>query len=379
MDFFKLNQELFVVNVLLNTKVKFVCTLVSKIGDKIKVVKETVVLDSIDALKKVIVDQPVIVLFNGEKVLYTDKAELFSSTINLFYTTKYIASNQQEFLALARQEEVDAIVAKFLDKGIHLIDLYVGGFSVAHFYKKNFTTDEFRTNYCTLWFDDQDCIKVEKHSDAFHENDVANENTLALSCVFDHYYFSDKLITNYVNPVFNDNKTESVHKSEFQFYGKIALLMIFFIMFLSFGMTKFFSAQNKTMESKLNYVIQEEVLLNELKKDKSKREEILRISGFLNSEGISYWTNTMMKNIPESMVLSEFEVFPLKEKLKKNKKAIINGNLISVKGSSFDENSFNNWVKLLTTTNEIFKIDIAKYAQKKDGEANFELKVQLRR
>ncbi|SEC56684.1 hypothetical protein SAMN04489761_3345 [Tenacibaculum sp. MAR_2009_124] len=382
MDFFKQNHELLVVNALLcSNEPIYICTQVKKIGDKIKADGESVVYKRVEELKKFAGDKGVVLLLNGEKVLYTSKGELFKSTINLFYTTKYITKANKGFLALARKEEVEGVVESFLGNNIFLIDLYIGSFSVGLFYKKYFVNKEFKTSYFSLFFDNEDCIEVEKNTNSLLEIEIDNEKEamIALSLLYDHYYPSDRLISSYENSVITENKSENVHKSEFRFYGKIALMIVFAIMSLSFGITVFFSIQNEEIESKLNYLIQEESLLNKLSKERSKKEEILRISGVLNSDGISYWTNTIVKNIPESILLSELEVFPLEQKIKENKKVDIDGTLIIVRGISFDENRFNNWVKMLTLKEEIFKINIINYSQKKEQEVRFELKVELNR
>ncbi|CAM1359172.1 hypothetical protein [Tenacibaculum xiamenense] len=381
MEFFKHIQELVVVNILLGSELKFICSSVKKVGDKIRVIDEVLVSGKIHGVIEVSRKKSVILLFNGDKVLYTGNGDLFRSTLNSFYTSKYSSSDDREFLALARKEEVDKIVKNFLDNGLFIIDIQIGSFSIGLFYKKSFFDKEFKTSYLSLVFDDEDCVKVEKISDSLVRTDLdeKKEINIALSSVYNHYYPSDKLISNYENSIIFENKTESVHKSELLFYGKIALIVIFIIIFLSFVVTKFFASQNEKIESRLNYLIQEENLLNKLNKEKTKKEEILRISGFLNSDGVSYWTNEIVKDIPRSVVLSELEVFTIKQKIKKNKKIDINGNLIVVKGSSFDENGFNDWIKVLTQKEKIFKIDIINYTQRKDQEVKFELNIQLNR
>ncbi|WP_435261213.1 hypothetical protein [Tenacibaculum sp. nBUS_03] len=380
MEFFKQTQELVVVNVLLYSNfTKYVCVQLKKAGHRIKIVEDVVIYENIEKVKKFTNSKEVLLLFNGEKILYTVNVDLFKSTIHQFYTTKYLSNEDREFLALARKEEIDKIIVSFLNLDISIIDVYFGGFSVSLFYKQNFNDSEFKTSYFSLLFGEKDCLEVQKITSSFVEEEIeeSKEGTIALSLVYDYFYPSEKLFSNYENQVITANKIESGHKFQFQFYGKIALSIVFLLMLLSFGITKFFENQNQKLESKLNYLIKEEALLNKLHKEKNKKEEILRTSGFLNTYGITYWVNTIIQDIPESILLSELEVFPMKQVLKENKKIVLEGNQIMVKGISFNENKFKIWAKKLTDRNEIFKIEIVNYSQKKSQEVKFELKIQL--
>ena len=163
MDFYKLKQELFVVNtLLLSEKTIYVSTKVKKIGDKVKVEGASIVSKSIKELKQCIENKPIILLLNGDKILYSNDASLFKSAASSFYTTKYEVKGKTDFMALARKNEVDDIVKEFLNNNFFLIEVSIGNFSVGLLYKNFFNEKEFFTGYLSLIFDDEDFIGLKK-------------------------------------------------------------------------------------------------------------------------------------------------------------------------------------------------------------------------
>ncbi|WP_428741581.1 hypothetical protein [Tenacibaculum sp.] len=382
MKIFQLKEEIAVVRVLFYKGiVKYLYTRVCRIGEVLELDKESLhITNSLEELKQVVMDQPVVLIFLGDEVLYSENEVLFKSSESKFYSTRYDSDkSEKRFLALIRKSVVDSLIDEFSNKQFFLLDIYIGGIIFNLLFKNNLSNEEELVGGILLKYEEGVCTHVEPSFEEVYLTDklTVNEEILILSSVFNCFYPSNNIINVYEGEVLDENKEELKHKVEFNFISKISVIILLIVAILSYSVGKFFAFKNSEIEVQRSVEASKQRQLKELKQREQQQMGMLQLSGFYKTNILSFYVNELVKTLPEKVKLSGLEVFPHKKELKENKKIVINEKQILVEGSFEDMSDFNAWINKLKSVLSVEKINIVKYEKERD-ETNFEIQVLLK-
>ena len=157
-------------------------------------------------------------------------------------------------------------------------------------------------------------------------------------------------------------QTEFRQASFFKQFLKFALIFIFTLLLVNFlifnhyfsevGMLKQTSQTNQ--ESK-NQIL---ALSEKIEKSEQMVEDMLHNS----SSKSSYFINDILRDIPETIQLTELNYHPILKRVKKEEPMAIDGNTIRVSGESTDSRSFSSWTQLLEQKSWIQKVEVVEYS-----------------
>ncbi|MFT7900099.1 MULTISPECIES: hypothetical protein [Flavobacteriaceae] len=382
MKIFQRKDEIAVVRILkLKGDIRFQYTKVLRKEETLELEKNSLfITNSIEDLKEEVKNRPVILIFLGEEVLYSDNETLFKSSANSFYSTSYINNKRKKFLALSRKDVVDSVVDDFLDKDFFLLDVYIGGLLFNLLYKKkSLSKEEEFVGGMFLRFEEGDCKQIGVSSDVKEEanNLTDNEEVLVLSSVLNCFYPFNTVVTTFDKEFISENKEELKQKTEFGFISKASVIVLLVLVIISYSIGQFFAFKNSEIETKISQGASKEKIFMILKEKEKQKKNMLNLSGFYDSQILSLYINELVKSLPRQVKLSKLNVFPIEKNNNKNKKVVINESQILVEGSFEKANYFNEWINQLRSALRIETINITKYKKEK-SETDFKLQVLLK-
>jgi hypothetical protein len=337
------------------------------------------ITDSIKELKTYVKKQPVILLFSGDKILYSDNNELFKSSEKDFYSTCYNTIENKKFLALIRKGQVDSIVNDFIVNDFFILNISVGVLAFNLLYKDNLTKNEEIIDGVSLGFEKGVFFQAKSLIDEFVGlNELtSNSEVLILSLVFNFFYPSNDIVNNYENEFIEKNREELKHKTSLGFIVKMGGLFLLVIIVLGYFLGIFFTNKNTEIKNQLNLGINKERMLEELLKIEHRKKGMLQLSGFYKTNISSFYINEIIRVLPNEIRLSRLNVFPINKNTEENKKIIIKEKLIIIEGRFTSVVDFNIWITKLRSVLDVVTLDITKYKKPKSF-TNFEIHVFLK-
>ena len=143
-------------------------------------------------------------------------------------------------------------------------------------------------------------------------------------------------------------------------------------------MIQYYGTKNSELNLQTVYSNQSYQLILDLEAQKEKKLSILKESGVLSSKFLSYYGYQIIKSIPSDISLNELNIIPLKEEYKENKKAFFENRMIIIKGETFQEASFNNWLEGLKKMDWLERFEIISLKKDKKNKSIFEIKITLK-
>ena len=382
-----LRSKLAIVSVLETKEItSYACLTLKKVGKQLSIVNFHQELSSIDEVKAFTKELPVVLVFLGNKVLHTTENSLYlNNSSEEYFSTSYSGVNDQKFTALARKNYVNEIREDFEEKNFLIVDVFQGALEMNTLYKTLFVEKQVQVFDIELSYDDKDCLSVKKVSPKLDsKTKVGSEEKSCLEVFLfaiglNFFNENEKIGRTEQDLDLSQNKQEIHYKSQFEFITVVASIIFAFITIINFAVNGLYSYKGDHLNSQVYLVKNKQMELTRLISDKERKTKFISISGFLNSNYISFYINEISSILPRSIVLSEIHSLPNENKIiNTNQKIEINDRLIKVAGISKQDEAFNQWVDSLHTKGWVEKIGITKYEQKSRNNTNFEIEIELK-
>jgi hypothetical protein len=331
---------------------------------------------------------PLLIVMEGKGVLnkeidYENEADVsWQKNIDhnaIYYTDlKGLKSN---FISFCRKNIVEETISKFQKNGFEVIDVYIGSFLAALLntaLKKDIllSTDlrlEFQNDKLLRFSKQNEAAKIEDYK--VGEETVSN-TFLPLYGAIIHFFIKPKEVSKTINPTLSSE--ELVYKKAFGFLGIAMLVGFLTTLLISYFMIQYYGTKNSELNLQTVYSNQSYQFILDLEAQKEKKLNILKESGVLSSKFLSYYGYEIIKSIPTDISLNEVNIIPLKEEYKENKKAFFDSKIIILKGETFDESSFNNWLEGLKKMDWLQRFEIISLKKDKKNKSVFEIKITLK-
>jgi len=334
---------------------------------------------------------PVTLIFTGKQViirkLSIDNAEIEDSILlqkilpgaklSEFFFQKTVLEDCI-FVSLIRNKIINEIVAQFSSNKWTVVNVKAGPVDVFFIqnelsgnqidlgkYSFNFTTKEISDNV-------EESVRNCKIADLTLSNRLIIPLAVILSDI--QWKFDVKTLPK----VIQENNIEL----KFWHY-QMALLRFFFITILFLIGTSYFINENYQQAIiNLQETTAEQNNSNQLfqqkQNDYNSKVAILSSTGVVSSKKINKIGDRIGITLPSNIRLLELSIFPLKSKVKKEKKIEFSKELISVKGISQSSGLLNNWIEILGKEDWIKEVTILNYSQTdKQNPGIFELEIVL--
>jgi hypothetical protein len=347
-------------------------------------------IDSIEDIpKKLSKNQHAILVVNNNNVLSktieSDQKEPLKLVYKAFpninledFYYEVFSETKSHFISLCRKDYVDALISNYSESKIHIIGFSLGN-SLISGIKTFIDKKEVKTSNSIITIENQKITEINK---ANVENEfyglnglkVSNQELLSFSGALQTVLPNNTTLTNY------DDKrvhllTEFKHIRFFNQFLKSAGLLILGILLINFFVFNHYFNQvnNLKQVSEINESTKQKILaLNTLVSKKQKMVDDLLKS---NGSKTSYFANSIMQSLPETLLLSEFNFQPLKKRIKEDKPIELDDLTIILSGSSTDSSLFSVWISQLERMNWIKHVDIIDYGSTSNSVSDFEIKI----
>lgn len=377
----------------------------TKVGEAIIVAyvlkkqKSEIITDSIfneetinNISKKLPKKQHAVLIINNENVLSKTIESEQNDNLKLVYKAfpninlddfyfEVSHQNNIHFISLCRKEYIDTIIRDYNNNNISIIDISLGNIliaSIADFA----TTNTITSSNAIIQLDNKKIQSIEKTEipTISHYNinglKISNEDILSFSGALQSAIGNSNTDTNFETSKLELLKTYTNARffSQFIKLAGLFILAILLVNFLFFN-HYFNKAENLKQTSQINQNTKQKIVtLNEsLSKKEKMVDDILKS----NASKSSYYANSIIQSMPNSITLSSLQYQPLQKRIKPSKKIELNYNTIIITGNSNDKPVFSMWVDLLETKDWINSAEITDYSDISSSLSSFSLKINI--
>lgn len=331
---------------------------------------------------------PVLIVVEGKGVLNKEIDFENETDVNwqknidynsIYYTD--IKGAKSNFISFCRKNIVDESITKFQKSGFQVIDVYIGSF-LAALLNNVLKKEILFSNDLKLEFENEKLTGFTKQNESVNtlNYNIGEESIssafLPLYGSIIHFFVKQKEVSKTINPSLNNE--ELIYKKAFNLLGVIILCSFLGSLLISYFLIQYYGTKNSELNLQTVYSNQSYQLILDLEAQKEKKLNLLKESGVLSSKFLSFYSYEIIKTIPGNISLNELNIVPLKEEYKENKKALFNNGTIIIKGETFEESSFNNWLENLKNMDWLQNFEIISLKKDKKNKSIFEIKIILK-
>lgn len=284
------------------------------------------------------------------------------------------------FVALCRRDYVDAIISKFSESKLNVIDFSLGH-SLAGILTNFASQNVVYSSNSKIEITDTAIRTIKKEEPASEHYDinglkVSNQYLLSFIGAIQNVLKSDFSNTNFTlkkEQLVNEYKHTRFF-NQFLKFGGIFILGLLLINFLVFN--HYFNKVNELGQiSELNQATKTKIIT--LDKSVSKKEKMINDILKGNTSKTSFYNDRIISDLPKSILLSDLEYQPLLKRINKEKPIEINKGIIRIAGTSDDSEVFSDWITQLERLEWVDKVDIIDYGTESRSVSDFQIKVAL--
>lgn len=331
---------------------------------------------------------PLIIVIEGKSVLnkeinFENEADV-NWQKNIDYSAIYytdIKGANSNFISFCRKNIVDETISKFHENGFQIVDVYIGSF-LAALLNNVLKKEVIIASDLRLEFENEKLLSFSKQNEIIKSTDykigheIVSNIFLPLYGTIIHFFVKPKEVSKTINP--NLNSEELIYKKAFTALGRTILIGFLISLSISYFLIQYYGTKNSELNLQTVYSNQSYQLILDLEAKKEKKLNILKETGFLSSKFLSYYGYEIIKSIPDNISLNELNIVPLKEEYKENKKAFFDSKTIIIKGETYQESSFSNWLEGLKKTDWLHRFEIISLKKDKKNKSIFEIKITLK-
>jgi len=118
-------------------------------------------------------------------------------------------------------------------------------------------------------------------------------------------------------------------------------------------------------------------LLDQLKQEKTRKEQLVLSSGVNTDQFTSFFIDKIGESVPSTISLKEMYVFPLKENLKEKRKVEIRQDAIEILGFTPNSQVLDDWMERIDRYKWVKNVELLNYLKSTDGKAEFKLLITI--
>lgn len=373
----------------------FYCTVLKRKRKEL-VVHSTLESDSVEYIKnKIKSSWPIVLILNNNQVLtknlsYFDRhrgdLEIIGTAfpnvdISNFYF-EIIKTETTNIVSICRKSLVDDIIQRYISKKFTIVDFSLGNSGISSLIDY-FETSPIYSSNSKIYLSGNNIISIEQTESI--EKKVYDVNGLQIS---NQYLLSlagalSILMSSNNNPTnFGKEKEElaSAFKNSrfFSIFLKAGLVFILSVLLINFLYFNFYFEKVRVLEESFQANLKAKNDILHLKNEVDKSQKFVNDIFKNNSSRSSYYLNAMIHSLPKSILLSEFNFQPLKNRIKKDKPIHIEEKIINVSGTSNNSSAYSLWIKNLELSSWIKKIEVTDYSDVSKKVSAFSIKLYLK-
>lgn len=341
-----------------------------------------------DVLKGIGNKLPVVLVMDGngilnKKINFNEPADVAwykNIDFNLIFFTS-LKTPGSDFISFCRKSIVDDCLAKFVEAGITVMDIYVGSF-IAALVKPSIPADTIFAANLQLTFEGSALIAfkktVEKKDVAYKiGNDSVSSDLLPAYGAMLHFFLQNQEIEKTKSSI--SQSEELLYKKTFNVFGAGMLISFFVSLLVSYILTGYFISENAQLNLEKIYSGDTYNKIAGLEAQKQDKLKILKESGFMTNTFYSFYGYELMEMTPTEVSLSQINITPVTNEVRTEKKISFDSGIITVKGFCYEESSLNNWLLKVREAKWVENLEIISVKKDKKGKSVFDVKITLRK
>jgi Tfp pilus assembly protein PilN len=188
-------------------------------------------------------------------------------------------------------------------------------------------------------------------------------------------------IQNYTSGFDIENQAEKLDNfaqfSTFKFFGILVLTIILSSLVINHFYVNHLNNEVAQLELDLQLNNDNLTLLDRLKQEKTRKEQLVLSSGANTDQFTSFFIDKIGESVPASISLKESFVFPLKENLKEKRKVEIRQDAIEIIGFTPNSQVLDDWMERIDRYKWVKNVELLNYLKSTEGKAEFKLLITL--
>jgi hypothetical protein len=361
---------------------------VNKKNSKLEIVSSKSFSDFESLMNDLEVKTPIILLIDGKGILnkridlknetdidWIKKIDYSSIHFSSFTTLNF------QFFSFCRQKIADDSIASFQDKGLQVVDFYIGPI-ISVLLSGTLKKSKVFSNESVLDFENDELVTVLKsiEVDAVKEYVIGDKsisrNHLPLYGAAIHFYIRQKSINKSHSKLINTE--EILYKKAFDKLGLTMIIVFFILLLASYFSIQYFNSKNTQLNLETVYSNQSFELIKKLEEQREKKLQIANETGIASSKYISFYNYEIIASTPNEINLLDVNVFPLLKEIKSNERVGFNAKTIVIKGFTIHEAAFNSWLEKIRILKWVGNLEIISIKKDKKSVSFFELKIAIK-
>ena len=287
----------------------------------------------------------------------------------------------KSIIAISRKIYVDELLFNYQKQGISIAGVSLGVCAIEEIIKYA-TVNEFRTNHQTVSWDEEAPIIATNTANlntTYNINELAIQNShlLAFSGILRLLLNGSSNSGNLIE--YSHELHENYNQRSFFTKGLKAMIGILFGILLVnfFAFTHYYKLAEQASESLLLSKSSVEEVTKTKLRIQAKEQKVKNVIAMTFSQS-SLIINEITKRVPESILLSELVYHPLEKKIKKEEFIEIQDKIITLSGTTINNEAFTHWVEAIEQLKWIDQVIITHFGKNDLNETEFSIKLTLK-
>ncbi len=285
------------------------------------------------------------------------------------------------FISICRQSYVDNLIKLHTENGLHVLSFSLGNAILANVIKYIDDAVIFTSN-SAITHENGFMTSIDLKETVQKEQYQINGLTVTNSTILSFSGALNLVLNNYLS-IINYKKKEATlfntYKQSrfFSQFLKIGLISILGVLLVNFFFFNFYFKKVETLSetSQINQTAKKKII--KLKETVNKLQKTTDDMLKSSSSKSSFYINTIVNTLPESILLSQINYQPLLKKIKKDKTVSLQRNTIIVSGDSSNSPLYSEWISTLENIDWIDHIEVLDYSDLKTTTSHFSIKINM--
>jgi hypothetical protein len=337
--------------------------------------------------------QHIFLVINDDNILTkrieSEQTELEKLVHNAFpninledFVYEVLTQHNNHFISICRKEYVEELISNYKNFGGFVINISLGN-TLASSIVQYIKEETLLSSNANIVLKDNEIISIERREVESIANYDINGLKINSTQVLSSAAALAEILQNF-NPRTNFNvlkksiREDYLQSRFFSQFLKFSLIFILSLLLVNFLVFNHYFNEVHTLQqiSQLNQSTKQKIMdLNvHVNKTQKMADDMLKS----NSSKSSFYTNSIIQGLPNSILLSELIYQPVIKRIKAGQSIETNINTIIISGESNNREQFSKWIRDLEAIEWIKKVEISNYEDVSKSLSNFNLKINIR-
>jgi len=338
-------------------------------------------------------NKPIVLVINTDSILTKQVTSKNNDSLKLVHVAfpnikvedfyyEVLTQDENHFVSICRKSYVNELLDNYTSNNLTVLDFTLGNLissSISNFIE----SDKIQSSNASISITEGSIIDIKTEvisSEATYKInglDITNNQLLSFAAALNFVIKSQNLQSSFddTKKKLSDTFKQKQFANQFLKTSLLSLFIILLVNFLFFN--HYYNKVNSLRETALLLEASKTkmISLNEkVQRTEKMAKDILKTS----SSKSSFYVNTLINNLPESILLQELNYQPLLKKIKEDKVIESDKNTILITGQTNKSILFSQWVSKLEASNWVSSVDILNFEDLSKSSSTFTVKINTK-